>query len=112
MTMRVKLIHDGMNKPYKIQPYGDKGETLKGQFRPMTPEDVDALQREISDNRKLRVEILAKHLSRHVLTWDAEGGEPSAENLRKLPDPFLSGLELVVTGYAASAEAEVDAGKF
>lgn len=99
---KLKLIRDGMNKPFKVAPWGPDEETLAGQYRPMTPAELDALRLAIANDRPKRVETLAAALSRHVLSWNVEDGSPSAENIALLPPAHLDGLELVVTGYAAS----------
>lgn len=103
---KLKLIRDGMNKPFKIAPWGPDEETLAGQFRPMTPAELDVLRLAIANDRAKRTETLAAALERHILAWNVEDGPPTAANIALLPPAHLDGLELVVTGYAASGAAE------
>ncbi|MBL8867084.1 MAG: hypothetical protein JNK93_16115 [Planctomycetia bacterium] len=99
---KLKLIRDGMNKPFKLSPWGPNEETLSGQYRPMTPTELDALRLAVANDRTKKTETLAAALARHVLKWDIDGEAPSAENIARLPAAFLDGLELIVTGYVAS----------
>lgn len=102
----LKLIRDGMNKPFKVAPWGPDEETLAGTYRPMTPAEVDALRLAINADRAKRIETLATHLARHVLSWNVDGEQPTAVNLALLPPAHLDGLELVVTGYASSGASD------
>lgn len=99
---KVKLIRDGMNKPFKLQPWGPEDETLAGRYRPMTPAQVEDLREAVAGDRKTKTATRAEHLARHVLEWNVEGESPTAANLAALPAAHLDGLELVVTGYAGS----------
>lgn len=98
----VRLIRDGMNKPFKIQPWGPNDETLEGRYRPMTPAGVEELRTAIAGDRAKRVEILAGSLARHVLAWNIDNEPPIPANIALLPAAFLDSLELIVTGYCAS----------
>lgn len=99
---KLKLIRDGMNKLFKLSPWGPTEETLSGQYRPMTPTELDALRLAIANDRPKRVETLAAALERHILTWNVEGEPPTAVNIACLPPAFLDALEIIITGYAAS----------
>ncbi len=102
----LKLIRDGMNKPFKVAPWGPDEETLAGTYRPMTPAEVDALRLAIASDRSKRVQTLAEHLARHILAWNVDGEPPTAANIALLPPAHLDGLELVVTGYVASGASD------
>lgn len=107
---KLKLIRDGMTKPFRLAPWGPGEEVLVGVFRPMSSREVAAYRaavRRAEDDDKPAV--AAKALAARIASWEVEGDHPpTAEAVLALPDAFLAALENVVTGYAGSAEAEAD----
>jgi hypothetical protein len=104
---KVKLIHDGFNKPFTIAPYGKDEDTLSGRYRPMTSEEVAEFREDQAGAKsaKERNKIIVKAVHSRILKWDIED-ELTVENIALLPPVFLEQLQLIITSYAHSGAEE------
>jgi len=107
--MSKNIIRDGYTRGATIKPKPGLYEGLSIKFRPMLPEQVDAVTGRVADKRTAghfaeATVTIAAALAKQITEWDEVGpdGKPvpiKAEHFRNLPSPLLRRLYDVVSGY-------------
>jgi hypothetical protein len=113
--VKLQIIRPGRWLPFKASVPG--GPELTGTVRPLGRDELAAARAEAAKlSGKDREAFWTKLVAGCVLTWDAEdGGKPAPitpDTVGGLPEPYFTAIENHVTGYAVSAVAAVDEGKF
>lgn len=106
--MGTRLIHDGYTRDGFIDAVENDPDSLRFQYRPMLPEDVDAL---LSESRVMparqATKLLAAAVAERLVSWDAIAPDDTTatidvEHVRSLPWRIFQRLYNVVAGLQAS----------
>lgn len=107
------FIPDGYTRPGYIRRVPGLHGALRFTYRPLLPDERDALVRETGKRSAAEFGALTrKMLQKHVTEWDNkhEGQALPIDNetLRRLPPPMYTKLENIVSGYTPSDLEEAE----
>lgn len=101
------IIRDGQTRRGRIDEEPGLHEGLAFEYRPSLPEEVEQIESAAQKEKpKDGVRLIAAYMAERLVEWSESDGDPSFENVRRLPFDLFNKLYKVLVGMRATDPIE------
>jgi len=104
MRRTSNLVRDGQTRNGKVDAEDGLHDGLSFSYRPCLPEEVETIESQAAKegNPRAAVRLIAAFVADRLGTWSEADGDPTFENVRRLPFDLFNKVYRVVVGMRAS----------